>query len=63
MIIGEVTVLKRNDPFLNHSPASSELDLELTSYASRRLEVERMPAVDTLAAPKLCSTRQAKNLV
>lgn len=54
---GEVTVLKRNDSFLLHSSSSSELDRELSSYASRKLEVEKMPAVDTLAAPKLCSTR------
>jgi len=50
-------VLKRNDPFLTHAMDSSELDLELTTYASKKLEVERMPPVDTLAAPKLCSTR------
>ncbi|XP_067934399.1 dual specificity calcium/calmodulin-dependent 3',5'-cyclic nucleotide phosphodiesterase 1B-like isoform X2 [Watersipora subatra] len=54
--IGEVTVLKRNDPFIDKS-SSSELDLELNSYASRRLEVDKLPSVDTLAAPKLCSTR------
>ena len=56
-VSGEVTVLKRSDSFLNNTELTSEIDYELTSYASAKLSVDRMPPVDTLAAPKLCSAR------
>jgi len=54
-LVGEVTLLKRKDSPGGHQ--CTELDYRLSNYAKEKLETDKLPPANTLAAPKLCSVR------
>lgn len=50
-----MTLLKRKDSPGGHQ--CTELDYRLSNYAKEKLETDKLPPANTLAAPKLCSVR------